>query len=144
MPPASELVINERLRVPLSEIEWHAIRAQGAGGQHVNKTSSAVHLRFDVARSSLPGWARERVAAFRDHHIGQDGVIVIKSQSSRSQLHNRETALERLRELLARALKTTKPRRETKPSRGAKERRLKAKSERGQVKRGRGRVRHDD
>ncbi|MEM7406932.1 MAG: alternative ribosome rescue aminoacyl-tRNA hydrolase ArfB [Pseudomonadota bacterium] len=144
MSTETELVINERLRVPLTEIDWHAIRAQGAGGQHVNKTSSAVHLRFDVRRSSLPRWARERIVGFADHHIGRDGVIVIKSQSSRSQLFNREAALERLRELLLRALKTEKPRRATRPSRGAKERRLKAKAERGQVKRGRGRVRFDD
>ena len=117
-----------------------AIRAQGAGGQHVNKVSSAIHLRFDIAASDLPEPVKARLLGMRDHRISQEGVIVIKAQASRSQNLNRADARARLQALVDRAAVVPKTRMPTKPSAGARQRRLQAKGQRSQIKQSRGRV----
>lgn len=118
----------------------HAVRAQGAGGQNINKVSSAIHLRFDIASSSLPDELKERLLKMQDQRISADGVIVIKAQRFRTQEKNRADALERLRLLVEKASRKQKKRVPTKPSKGAKERRLQHKTRRGQVKAMRGKV----
>ncbi len=128
------LKINDHTQIPLSEIEFTAVRAQGPGGQHVNKTNSAVHLRFDVTASSLSGAAKHKILAISDRRLTDGGVIIIKSQSTSSQLRNKQAALARLSEMLATALKPVKRRRPTKPTYGAVKRRLKKKTERSQIK----------
>lgn len=128
------LTITPTLAVPLAEIEFAAMRSQGAGGQHVNKTESAVQLRFDVHASSLPEAVKERLLARRDRRLTEDGVVVIKAQQFRRQDQNRAAALERLRELLAAAAVVPRVRRATKPSRAAKRQRTDDKTRRGRVK----------
>lgn len=137
---STDLRINRRLSIPLREIMMDAVRAQGAGGQHVNKTSSAIHLRFDIHASSLPEAVRQRLVAYADQRVSSDGVIVIKVQDHRSQERNRLLALQRLAALVRDATHTRKARRPTRPSLAAKRRRVDAKKQRGQRKALRGKV----
>ena len=134
MPMNTPPVVDE------AEVEITAVRAQGAGGQNVNKVSSAIHLRFDVAASSLPEPIKERLLARTDRRVTDEGVIVIKAQRHRSQDLNRRDALARLNELVARAAEVPPTRRPTRPTRASRERRLEGKSVRSQVKAARAKI----
>jgi ribosome-associated protein len=123
-----------------SEVEISAVRAQGAGGQNVNKVSSAIHLRFDVAASSLPEAVKARLLASSDRRLSEDGVVVIKAQRHRSQELNRRDALERLNALVAKAAEVPLPRKPTRPTLASKRRRLEAKVQRSEVKAGRAKI----
>jgi ribosome-associated protein len=129
-----------RYSITPHEVELVAVRAQGAGGQNVNKVSSAIHLRFDVHASALPEALKRRLLAMSDRRVTRDGVIVIKAQEYRTQEQNRAAALARLEELIASAGVTRKARVATRPTRASQRRRLEHKSQRSEVKAGRGRV----
>lgn len=135
------IVISRHVAIPDGEFEITAIRAQGAGGQHVNKTSTAIHLRFDIRASSLPEYYKERLLAASHHLISSDGVIVIKAQEYRSQELNREAALARLVAVIKDLTTEQKARRPTRPTRATKERRLASKAQKSSVKAMRGKVR---
>ena len=123
-----------------NELEFSAIRAQGSGGQNVNKVSSAIHLRFDIQASSLPDFYKERLLQFKDQRISKEGIVVIKAQQYRTQEKNRDDAIERLVQLIQAATVVEKPRRPTKATRSSQKRRLDSKAQRGKIKALRGRV----
>ena len=136
------IVISRNVSIPDSELEITAIRAQGAGGQHVNKTSTAIHLRFDIRASGLPEYYKERLLAASHHLISSDGVIIIKAQEYRSQEMNREAAIARLVAVIQTLTTEQKSRRPTRPTRASKERRLNSKAQKSSVKSMRGKVRY--
>jgi ribosome-associated protein len=134
------LQISRNVAIPDEEIDLSAIRAQGAGGQNVNKVSSAIHLRFDINASSLPADYKQRLLALRDRRISKEGVIIIKAQQYRTQEKNRQAALERLQELIKTVAVVQKARKPTRPTRNSQKRRMDSKTQRGKTKQLRSRV----
>ena len=128
------LQISNTVTIPEHELEMSAVRSQGAGGQNVNKVATAIHLRFDIAASSLPDRYKERLLKLNDQRITKEGVIVIKAQEYRSQEQNREEALQRLQDLIKSAIALPKPRKPSKPTRSSQKKRLNSKSKRSQLK----------
>jgi len=137
------LIISQQVIIPDTEIDIQAIRAQGAGGQNVNKVSSAIHLRFDINASSLPDFYKDKLLKLNDQRISKDGIIVIKAQQFRSQEKNRDEALNRLQSLIKSAAVTRKKRKPTKPTAGSLKRRIESKTRRGRLKGLRGKVDHE-
>ncbi|WP_417659063.1 alternative ribosome rescue aminoacyl-tRNA hydrolase ArfB [Pseudidiomarina sp.] len=135
-----DIVISQRVTIPEREIEWQFIRSSGAGGQNVNKVSTAAQLIFDIRASSLPELYKERLLMLRDHRVTQSGKIIIKCQESRSQLSNRESALAQFVALVKSVGATRKKRIPTKPSKAAKQRRVDSKKKRSSIKAMRGKV----
>lgn len=127
----------KHLFIPDTEIVMSAVRSQGAGGQNVNKVSTAIHLKFDIVSSSLPAEVKHRLLMLNDQRVTQDGVIIIKSQQTRSQLKNKEQALSRLQSFIASVLVTRKVRKKTRPTKASQQRRLNSKTKRGQLKKNR-------
>ncbi|MCW8894056.1 MAG: alternative ribosome rescue aminoacyl-tRNA hydrolase ArfB [Deltaproteobacteria bacterium] len=138
----SSLEISDSIIIPKDEIEFTAVRSQGAGGQHVNKVATGIHLRFDIVHSSLPDNLKQRLLQLADHRINKDGILIIKSQRSRSQEQNKNNALETLIELIQAALVEPKARRKTKPSKGSITRRIERKKIHGKIKELRQRIPH--
>ena len=132
--------VTSHIAIPDSEIDIHAIRSQGAGGQNVNKVSSAIHLQFDIAASSLPPFYKEELLKLKDHRISEEGVITIKAQQYRSQEQNREDALTRLSELIRSVAIPRKKRKPTKPTKCSKNRRIESKKKQGRLKALRGSI----
>jgi len=133
----------KHLFVPDDEVVMTAVRSQGAGGQNVNKVATAIHLKFDIVASSLPEEVKQRLLSLNDQRVSKDGVFVIKAQETRSQLKNREQAMLRLQSFIEQALKTSKPRKKTLPTRTSQEKRLSTKSKQGELKKSR-QKQHDD
>ena len=134
------LNISNNITIQETEIEFHAIRAQGAGGQHVNKVSSAIHLRFDIQASSLPDIYKKRLLRLKDSRISKDGIVIIKAQRYRTQEHNREDGLLRLHKLIKSVMLRKKQRKQTKPTKSSKQKRLDNKTKHGRLKALRGKV----
>lgn len=126
--------ISAHVSIPDSEIQIHAIRSQGAGGQNVNKVSTAIHLQFDINASSLPPFYKQALLRLKDHRISEDGIVTIKAQQHRTQERNREDALERLRQLIHSVTIPRKTRRPTKPTKASEHRRVEGKKRQGRLK----------
>ena len=141
---SDDVIISDEITIPITEIEFSAVRSQGAGGQNVNKVASAIHLRFDVRNSrSLPDPVKSKLLALDDKRITANGVLVIKAQEHRTQERNRRAAIQRLTELIQSVLVEKKPRKKTLPSKRARKKRVDTKRRQGQLKQSRSRVRDD-